>query len=139
MTEQNMTQYEIELVAIADLKPHPRNYQEHPDDQIEHIQNLSTKEATRIITCIKAGAILGVLLLVLFLYKPVCKNWEHYDKIITILGLVLVAITAILGIKREEIFGLLYSFLYEWRSKANKQKTNFDKLVKNLAVERDTE
>lgn len=29
--------FELETVAIEDLKPHPRNYQEHPDDQLEHI------------------------------------------------------------------------------------------------------
>jgi hypothetical protein len=27
----------IEVVALADLRPHPRNYRNHPDDQIEHI------------------------------------------------------------------------------------------------------
>lgn len=25
------------LVAVSDLAPHPRNYKEHPDDQLEHI------------------------------------------------------------------------------------------------------
>ena len=28
---------ELETVAIADLKPHPRNYNAHPDDEIDHI------------------------------------------------------------------------------------------------------
>ena len=27
----------IELVEIAQLKPHPRNYRDHPDDQLEHL------------------------------------------------------------------------------------------------------
>jgi len=27
----------VERVALADLKDHPRNYREHPDDQVEHI------------------------------------------------------------------------------------------------------
>jgi hypothetical protein len=27
----------IEIVSIDKLKPHPRNYNDHPDDQIEHI------------------------------------------------------------------------------------------------------
>lgn len=27
----------VEQVPLADLKPHPRNYREHPDDQIEHL------------------------------------------------------------------------------------------------------
>jgi len=29
--------FDAELVLLGDLKPHPRNYQEHPPDQIEHI------------------------------------------------------------------------------------------------------
>lgn len=28
---------ELEIVAITDLKPHPRNYRKHPNDQIEHL------------------------------------------------------------------------------------------------------
>jgi len=28
---------ELETVAICDLKPHPRNYNAHPDDEIDHI------------------------------------------------------------------------------------------------------
>lgn len=27
----------IEIVEIASLRPHPRNYQKHPDDELEHI------------------------------------------------------------------------------------------------------
>tara|TARA_R100000700_G_scaffold39541_1_gene52605 strand:- start:951 stop:1592 length:642 start_codon:yes stop_codon:yes gene_type:complete len=30
---------QIEHIPIADLKPHPQNYREHPDDQLEHIMN----------------------------------------------------------------------------------------------------
>src|SRR5258707_279190 len=29
--------YPVEIVAVADLKPHPQNYREHPDDELEHI------------------------------------------------------------------------------------------------------
>ena len=29
--------FELETVAISDLYPHPRNYREHPEDQIEHL------------------------------------------------------------------------------------------------------
>lgn len=29
--------FKTETVAIAELKPHPRNYKSHPDDQLEHI------------------------------------------------------------------------------------------------------
>src|SRR5437764_115147 len=28
---------ETESVAVSSLRPHPRNYREHPDDQIEHL------------------------------------------------------------------------------------------------------
>jgi hypothetical protein len=27
----------VEVVPVSSLKPHPRNYQEHPDDQLEHL------------------------------------------------------------------------------------------------------
>ena len=30
---------QIEHIPIADLKPHPQNYREHTDDQLEHIMN----------------------------------------------------------------------------------------------------
>jgi len=30
-------QIEIEYLAVSELKPHPKNYREHPDDQLEHI------------------------------------------------------------------------------------------------------
>lgn len=29
--------HETQMVAVTDLKRHPRNYREHPDDQLEHI------------------------------------------------------------------------------------------------------
>ena len=32
-----MKTFETEIVAIESLQPHPRNYREHPDDQLEHI------------------------------------------------------------------------------------------------------
>lgn len=31
------TEFQTELVPIEELKPHPRNYREHPKDQLEHI------------------------------------------------------------------------------------------------------
>lgn len=33
----------VELVSVDELKPHPRNYQNHPDDQLEHLMT-SIKE-----------------------------------------------------------------------------------------------
>ena len=38
MTKSKTAQrHAIIMVGVADLKPHPQNYREHPDDQIEHI------------------------------------------------------------------------------------------------------
>ena len=34
--EENL-EFPVEVVLLGDLKPHPQNYQEHPDDQLEHI------------------------------------------------------------------------------------------------------
>jgi hypothetical protein len=36
LTGQRMD-FDTKLVAISELKPHPRNYRQHPDDQLEHI------------------------------------------------------------------------------------------------------
>ena len=30
-------QIEIKYVSVSELKPHPKNYRAHPDDQLEHI------------------------------------------------------------------------------------------------------
>jgi hypothetical protein len=32
-----MSQYQSEQISIEDIKPHPRNYREHSDDQLEHL------------------------------------------------------------------------------------------------------
>ena len=37
MSAELATAFETEQVALADLKPHPRNYRSHPDDQLEHL------------------------------------------------------------------------------------------------------
>lgn len=37
MTEKALT-FVAEMVKVADLKPHPRNYQQHPEYQLRHIQ-----------------------------------------------------------------------------------------------------
>lgn len=37
MPELEPAHFPTELVALAALHPHPRNYQEHPDDELEHI------------------------------------------------------------------------------------------------------
>lgn len=33
-----MIVFETEMVKLADLKPHPQNYQTHPQEQIEHLK-----------------------------------------------------------------------------------------------------
>jgi hypothetical protein len=37
MTAKTTKELKLELVEILQLKEHPRNYNEHPDDQLEHI------------------------------------------------------------------------------------------------------
>lgn len=36
--ETTLPAFHPEIVALADLKPHPRNYLKHPQDEIEHIK-----------------------------------------------------------------------------------------------------
>lgn len=45
MPEDNndILEFNSELVEIDELKPHPRNYRTHPDDQVEHLEH-SIKE-----------------------------------------------------------------------------------------------
>lgn len=31
------TEFETEMVSVEELRPHPRNYRKHPEDQIEHL------------------------------------------------------------------------------------------------------
>ncbi len=43
---------DVELVALEKLKAHPRNYREHPDDQIEHIiESIKANGVYRNIVC----------------------------------------------------------------------------------------
>ena len=39
MTDQisAQTDFRLETVTVAELRPHPRNYRAHPDDQIDHL------------------------------------------------------------------------------------------------------
>ncbi len=32
-----ISDFDVEIAKIADLRPHPRNYQGHPDDQLDHL------------------------------------------------------------------------------------------------------
>lgn len=50
----------FEQVAIDDLRPHPRNYREHPDDQVEHIvQSIEEHGLYRNIVIARDGTILA--------------------------------------------------------------------------------
>jgi ParB family transcriptional regulator, chromosome partitioning protein len=50
----------LEQVALAALRPHPRNYQEHPEDELAHIrQSLTTHGYYRNIVIASEGTILA--------------------------------------------------------------------------------
>jgi ParB-like chromosome segregation protein Spo0J len=52
--------FEVEIVKLADLKPHPRNYVEHPDDQVEHIaQSIRQHGIYRNVIIARDGTILA--------------------------------------------------------------------------------
>lgn len=50
----------LEMVEIASLRPHPRNYKAHPDDQLEHImQSIRENEVYRNVVIARDGTILA--------------------------------------------------------------------------------
>lgn len=52
--------HEREIVPLADLKPHPRNYRRHPDDQLRHLdQSLAEHGMYRNIVVARDGTILA--------------------------------------------------------------------------------
>ena len=52
--------FEIETVEIEELRPHPRNYHEHPDDQIEHLmESIKEQSLYRNIVIAREGTILA--------------------------------------------------------------------------------
>lgn len=52
--------FQVETVPIESLKPHPRNYREHPDDQLTHLQaSLKQFGFYRNIVIAKDGTILA--------------------------------------------------------------------------------
>jgi ParB-like chromosome segregation protein Spo0J len=49
-----------EDVALDDLKPHPRNYQQHPDDELAHImESIKTHGFYRNVVIARDGTILA--------------------------------------------------------------------------------
>lgn len=56
----SVTQHPVESLPLASLKPHPRNYREHPDDQLAHIeQSLREHGQYRNIVVAEDGTILA--------------------------------------------------------------------------------
>jgi hypothetical protein len=48
-----------EIVALSSLRPHPRNYREHPEDQIEHLmQSIRANGFYRNIVVARDGTII---------------------------------------------------------------------------------
>jgi len=55
-----MKSYKTKLYKLDDLKPHPKNYREHPEDQLEHIQkSIEQHGFYRNIVITKDGTILA--------------------------------------------------------------------------------
>lgn len=60
MPRAALTEIPIEVVPIENLTPHPKNYQEHPDDQVEHVvQSIRDHGFYRPIVVAKDGTILA--------------------------------------------------------------------------------
>lgn len=55
-----LASYQPEFVALDDMKPHPRNYRQHPDDQIQHlVQSLTEHGFFRNVILARDGTILA--------------------------------------------------------------------------------
>lgn len=56
----NGTRSELELVPLNELKPHPRNYRDHPDEQIRHlVESLREHGVYRNVVIARDGTILA--------------------------------------------------------------------------------
>lgn len=52
--------YDVEVVAIGDLRPHPRNYKKHPEAQLEHIaESLRAHDFYKNVVVARDGTILA--------------------------------------------------------------------------------
>ena len=50
----------LEVLALKDLRPHPRNYREHPEDQLAHLkQSIQKHHIYRNIVIARDGTILA--------------------------------------------------------------------------------
>ena len=57
---ETMHEFTPETVSLAELRPHPRNYREHPDDQLEHlIESIREHGLYRNIAIARDGTILA--------------------------------------------------------------------------------
>ncbi len=55
-----MNQHDVETVDLSTLKPHPRNYRSHPEDQLEHIiESIREHGCYRNIIIAREGTILA--------------------------------------------------------------------------------
>ena len=60
LAPSKMSQIKIEHIATNELKPHPKNYREHPADQLEHIvQSIKENGHYRNVVIAKDGTILA--------------------------------------------------------------------------------
>jgi hypothetical protein len=58
--DQEIGDLPVETVIIASLRPHPKNYREHPDDQLEHIvESIREHGIYRNVVVAKDGTILA--------------------------------------------------------------------------------
>jgi len=58
--KKNGKDYQTEMILVEELKPHPRNYNDHPDDQLEYIiQSIKEHGFYRNIVCAKDNTILA--------------------------------------------------------------------------------
>jgi hypothetical protein len=57
--EGNETKLLAKLVAVDDLKPHPRNYRIHPEDQLQHIIRSIQEHFYRNVVAAREGTILA--------------------------------------------------------------------------------
>ena len=54
------TEFETEMVSVEELRPHPRNYRKHPEDQIEHlVDSIKQNGFYRYVVIARDGTILA--------------------------------------------------------------------------------
>src|SRR3990167_9280069 len=60
MEDNQQSEFQLEIIAISELYPHPRNYQAHPDDEVEHlIESITENGIYKNIVIARDGTILA--------------------------------------------------------------------------------